>query len=680
MTAARRLAWGLFALTLASAVVQAVLFLSGSAALVSAEFGLNSFPMITGGAVLGALVGALVATRHPRNPIGWLLLAGQLGTAVGLALEAYSYRVLQQGDLGPRTAGQVARLVSSGLGARWTLTVLAAAFLLFPDGRLPSRRWRPVLWLAPLPEVFSVLAIGSARLHSVAYRGQDGRPSAAALVADATSAGLSVLVLLLSVVALILRRNRSRGVQRQQLRWLAFAGAGLVAGFVVAQFDNVSVWAVIPLFVAYASVPVAAGVAILRYRLYDIDLVISRAVVLSAALTFVTVGYVAAVVVLGPIVGGRVSDRFWTSALATAVVAVAFQLVRERVSRFADRVVYGRRAAPYQALAAFSHQLAGSLSVAEVLPVVAEATGHGLAAAQVTVRLALPAADDLVVRWPLAAPARTSDVVVPVWQDKERLGDIGVCLQPGRRWSDSDRVLLDGIATQAGLGFRNAQLAAQLAARVADASRQTDELESSHRRVLAAQESQRQRLARAVRTEVLPHLSLVRDALAGARRLGDAADCSAVRGALDSAGRSSQVALDALRDIARGVYPPALARQGLVAALTGYAARHPDLISLSVAAQPATAPPDPQTQALAYFCCVESVRELGGAEVGLDLSPERLVLTVRGRDRTGLIADGGQSLRDRVESLGGTVRLDVEPDGRSTLTVDLPPTVAAAYA
>ena len=107
--------------------------------------------------MLGALIGALIVTRQPRNPIGWLFLAGQLGTAVGLVSQAYAVRVLQDGALGPPLAGRLATVVASALGASWALSVLAAVFLCSRRS-LPSRRWRGVLWTLPVPQVALVLS------------------------------------------------------------------------------------------------------------------------------------------------------------------------------------------------------------------------------------------------------------------------------------------------------------------------------------------------------------------------------------------------------------------------------------------------------------------------------------------------------------------------------------------
>jgi signal transduction histidine kinase len=661
---AKRLAWSMFTVTAALATAHGVLVVSGSVGLVDPEAGLNSFPIITLGCVLGALIGALVATRQPRNPIGWLFLAGQLGTAIGLVSQAYAFRVLQDGALGPPLAGQLATVVASALGASWALSVLAAVFLLFPDGSLPSRRWRAVLWALPVPQVAIILStVLVVPIDSIA-RADELSPMVSTV--GVVSAMVSILLLLLSLVALVQRLHRSRGEQRQQLRWLSAAAFALVAGFVLANLvglvgDDTQVWAVVPLFVAYACVPVAAGVAILRYHLYDIDLVINRAVVGGAVVIFVTLGYVTAVVLLGALVGGRVSEEYWASVLATALVALAFQPLRRGVQRLGDRAVYGRRAAPYQALAELCRRLARAVSLEQVLPGIAEVSGRSIGAAHSTVRLAVAGADDVVAHWPTpAAPGGPSGSKhsEPVWEGTERLGEITVTMPAGRGVSGTDRSLLADIATKAGLGMRNAQLAAQLRAQVDQAGAQTEELEASRLRLLAAQESQRQRLTRAVSAEVLPYLAQLRVGLAQAAA---ATEPTAASLFLDGAMETTTRALEALRDIARGVFPPLLARKGLAAALRVYAAQAEGRVTLTVASAARTARFPAHLEAVTYFCAVETVRELGGsALVDLDLDDSRFTLTVTAVDLSGRLAEGGQGVVDRVLAWDGSVTIDAQ--------------------
>jgi signal transduction histidine kinase len=681
---ARRLAWSMFTATAALATAHGVLVVTGSVELADPEAGLNSFPIITVGCVLGALIGALVATRQPRNPVGWLFLGGQLGTGVGLVSQAYAFRVLQDAALGPPLAGQLAGVVASALGASWALSVLAAVFLLFPDGSLLSRRWRVVLWALPVPQVAVIVStVVVVPLDSIT-RGDELSPLVSTVGVVSTAA--SVLLLLLSLVALVLRLRRARGEQRQQLRWLTAAAFALVAGFILV-LANVAglgsgdsrVWADVLLFVAYVCLPIAAGVAILRYRLYDIDLVINRAVVGAAVVIFVTGGYVTAVVLLGELVGGRVSGDYWASVVGTALVALAFQPLRRGVQRLGDRAVYGHRAAPYQALAELCRRLARAVSLEQVLPGIAEVSGRSIGAAQATVRLTLAGAEDVVARWPTPAAsgsAARSEYSEPVRDGTGRLGEITVSMPPGRQISRADRTLLADIATQAGLSMRTAQLAAQLRVQVDQASAQTHELEASRLRLLAAQESQRQRLTRAVSAEVLPHLAGLRVGLAQAAGATDPIEASRL---LNGATERTNQALNALRDIARGVFPPSLARKGLTAALRQYAARTGGRVVLTVSI-PAPTPRFPShLEAVTYFCAVETVRELGGsARVDLDLNNSHLTLTVTAIDPSSRLADGGQGVLDRVQAWGGTVTVDAHDDGRARLRVSFPHLLAMA--
>ena len=243
-----------------------------------------------------------------------------------------------------------------------------------------------------------------------------------------------------------------------------------------------------------------------------------------------------------------------------------------------------------------------------------------------------------------------------MWEGTERIGEITVSMPPGRQVSGTDRTLLADIATQAGLGMRTAQLAAQLHAQVEQASAQTSELEASRLRLLAAQESQRQRLTRAVSAEVLPHLAQLRVGLAQAAAATDPAAASRF---LDAAMETTNRALEALRDIARGVFPPLLARKGLAAALRVYAARAGGRVALTVAPPARTARFPSHLEAVTYFCAVETVRELGGsALVDLDLDDSHLTLTVTAVDLSGRLVEGGQGVIDRVLAWDGTVTID----------------------
>ena len=364
--------------------------------------------------------------------------------------------------------------------------------------------------------------------------------------------------------------------------------------------------------------------------------------------------------------------------VATGLVALAFQPLRRWVQRLGDRVVYGRRAAPYQALADLCRRLARAVSLDQVLPGVAEVSGRSIGAAHATARLAVAGADDVVAHWPTpTAPdsPTSSEHSEPVWEGTERIGEITVSMPPGRQVSGTDRTLLADIATQAGLGMRNAQLAAQLRVQVDQASAQTQQLEASRLRLLAAQESQRQRLTRAVSAEVLPHLARLRVGLAQAAA---ATDPTAASRFLDAAMETTNRALEALRDIARGVFPPLLARKGLAAALRLYAARAGGRVALTVAdpaRSRAVSRPPRGGHVLLRRRDGSRAGRLSAGRAGPDDS--QLTLTVTATDPGGRLAEGGQGVVDRVLAWGGTVTID--PQGapaRLRVSFPQPPAVA----
>ena len=259
---------------------------------------------------------------------------------------------------------------------------------------------------------------------------------------------------------------------------------------------------VYPLYVGFAAVPVCTGIAILRYRLYDIDIIISRAVVLAVLAAFVSIGYVALVVAVGATLGTRLDRQFWPSLAALVVVALAFQPLRRRVLRLADRMVYGQRAAPYEALSEFIRRLARGLAPEDLPPAMAEAVARGVSAAHVRVSLDLPA---LSATWPLPF-GRVPDLEMGIRDRSGDLGRIALVMPAGRGLLPVERRLLDYFAAQAALALRNLRLDAELRAQVEKAADQTVALESSRRRLLAARDGERRRTAAVIEREVIRHL------------------------------------------------------------------------------------------------------------------------------------------------------------------------------
>jgi hypothetical protein len=152
------LAWSAFCATTALLLVHGYFFVASGMPW-TLRSGLNSFPTITAGTALGAAIGTLVASRHPSNPVGWLFCVGMLGTALGLVADAYVTAVHRFGYVGWTSLNEPMAAASTTFGATWALTLMCAVLLLFPDGRLPSQRWRIVAWLLPVPVVVTTVVL-----------------------------------------------------------------------------------------------------------------------------------------------------------------------------------------------------------------------------------------------------------------------------------------------------------------------------------------------------------------------------------------------------------------------------------------------------------------------------------------------------------------------------------------
>src|SRR6478735_6544645 len=372
----RVLGWVMFAATCVLFALQGLFLAASTFPMTSYEVLVDQvFPLLGIGAMVGAGVGALIVSRYPRNLVGWLFLIGQLGNAIGLAAEAFSVLVVQ-GVAGSPVAGQVAGYLGQVFSTIFAVSVISMIFMIVPDGRLLSRRWRlgigvPIAALAMDWLGIVLLPAGAFVPGAVVELEGFGETLADVLI------GASFFAMLLSIslgaVALVLRVRRSTGQQHLQLRWIATGAAVLAVTFVVFAVSQLldpraTPW-ILPeaTCLAYIFFSVTVGVAIFRYRLYDIDVILNRAIVLGTLAVFVSVGYIVVVVAIGAVlqaVGAPGSPLYWPSLVATALVAVAFQPVRRHVLRLADRLVYGTRAAPYEALATLSSRLADSPSPA----------------------------------------------------------------------------------------------------------------------------------------------------------------------------------------------------------------------------------------------------------------------------------------------------------------------------
>ena len=374
------LAWSLAGLSVALCLAIVVLYVfAHSSQEAFSTGGVLSDLLFYGPFLAFPIVGALIASRRPHNPIGWICLAvGLLWMLGGLSEQYTSYGIAEPGSV-PYLATIIALIqwmwiIPVGLLGTYLL-------LLFPDGMLPSSRWRPLAWLSGavmvLLGVDSVLAPGPLTdLEGV--RNPFGLEGAPWLV----DAGIVLLLLfvtciLASAISLVSRYRRSGGEVREQIKWIALAGAfvGLLA-FLITTLGLLIVpeamsgsggslpsWLQVLIYVmnlSFAGVPVAIGLAILRYRLYAIDLIINRTLVyvtLTATLALVYLGGVAATQTVFRVLTGQEQQPQLAVVISTLVIAALFNPLRRRIQRFIDRRFYRSKYDARKTLESFSAKL-----------------------------------------------------------------------------------------------------------------------------------------------------------------------------------------------------------------------------------------------------------------------------------------------------------------------------------
>ena len=374
---ARPLAWSIAALSLTLTVAGLALSLlalvqSAGQRWLAPHLLLNPVTTVT-----YALVGALIASRHPRNPIGWIF--SMVGVLFGLTFISFSYRMAGQSYAMTLPGIEIARWLDMWVWIPASILPLTFLLLLFPDGRLPSARWRPIGWSAGLGMVAYTLGIA---LHPrpPIEPNPSANPFGIPGAAGALDLLLSIAFPLLaigafgSLAALVVRFRRSRGIEREQLKWLAYAGGLAILGSAVSGV-LVAVWPDDPMVyelgitISVATlvvVGIAAGIAILRYRLYDIDLLINRTLVYGALSAGVVGLYVLLVGSLGALF--QSSGNLVIALLATGLVAILFQPLRARLQRGVNRLMYGERDDPYTVLSRLGQQLKTTLAPTAVLP------------------------------------------------------------------------------------------------------------------------------------------------------------------------------------------------------------------------------------------------------------------------------------------------------------------------
>jgi signal transduction histidine kinase len=650
--------------------------------------------------IVAAVLGALIASRRPSNPIGWLLLAISMSQAVSLTGSFLAMHGLLSGS-GVHGWVGISTWISNWSGVVGSM-LLGFLVLFFPDGHLPGARWRWVAW------VMVIVCLGSLMvtvLSTAPVTLSPRLPSVPALVvipvlSGFVNAGNSVinsvafsLVFLLPIVAVVLRLRRAQGTERQQLKWFAYTAAAAIcvatAGGLLGTL-NAGVGGTIAnlgfgIGITVA-IPAAIGLAVMKYGLYDIDLFISRTLVYGALAVMITAVYVGIAVGIGSLIGSGGKPNLALSILATAIVAVGFQPVRERVQRVANRLVYGKRATPYEVLSEFSGRVAETYAADEVLPRMARVLQEGTGAESATVWLRGTAELRPAATFPggtaMHDPLPMSNGSLPTLPDATRavevryqgelLGALSVTKRRGESLTPIEQKLVDDLAQQAGLVLKNVGLSADLQARLV-------ELRASRQRLVHAQDLERRRLERNLHDGAQQHLVALKVKLGLVEMLVDRDPARAAL-TLEQLKGDADEALETLRDLARGIYPPLLADKGLVVALESQARKA--TVPVSVEADAVTRYSQ-DVEATVYFCVLEALQNVqkyaGATQVVVRLSAGSGTLTFSviddGAGFDPAIAKKGAGLTnmaDRIDALGGSVLVTSRPGAGTTVQGELP--------
>jgi signal transduction histidine kinase len=635
------------------------------------------------------IVGVVLATKRPENALGWLMLA--IGLAFVSPGTSYATYALITHD-GRLPGAGLALAIGSPM---WVPFIGLSGFLLmlFPDGHLPSSRWRWFAWVCGigLGALFLTILFAPGTFEDVGFP-QVANPIGIEALRPIFGPLLTLvvfapLVVVGGAVALIVRTRRTTDpIQRQQLRWLGWAAGVIAISYVAAFIPGIfgvsdSGWngAVETIAVgSFLLIPITIGIAVLRYRLYDIDFVIRKTVVFAVVLAFIAIVYVALVVGVGALVGSRSSPVL--SAIAAAIVALVFQPVRARARRLADRVVYGQRATPYEVLADFSERVGETYSADDVLPRMARVVAEGIGAERAEVWLRFDGRDRLAAVWPSEGSAAPSpgaaDAAFPVEHQGQVLGTLAVVTPANDPMNPAKTKLVTDLAAQAGLVLRNVRLTEELRARL-------DDLRAAQKRLVAAQDDERRKLERNIHDGAQQQLVALGVKLGLTDRFIDK-DPARAHETIAQLQADAAAALEDLRDLARGIYPPLLADEGLEAALSSQARRATLPVEVEVRLPVRLAP---ELEAAVYFSCLECLQNVAKYA---EASRVSVSVTLDGGERGDVVlfevADDGkgfvpsstgfgtglQGIADRLGALDGSVEVRSAPGEGTRVSGRLP--------
>lgn len=681
--------------TLAGAAI--VMSVGGLAVAIAARrWDLAWFTLTPVNATVGMGFGALAWTvlpRQPRNGSVWAyavaaFLGGLYSACLGvLVLTAPDALLIESMDpsWAPAEMSAVPAVAVGVMGSIWIGSLflpLTLGLALFPDGRPASPRWRWLSWYSATTITVAILSslVLYHRWSAVPVTTYDG-PLGAFVEAWQILAQVGALF---AVASLVARYRKGDATVRRQIRSIAMGGAVLVVGELGAllfktvvspdidpSVDNLG--ALVPLFLLIGSF----WMGITRYRLYEIDAIISKSVTYLGLATVISLLY--AVIVVVPLLIVGIPDEGGPGLVlpiaATAVVAVLFEPIRARTERWADRLVYGNRSTPHEVLSQLTARLSETGTdggTADLARLLAQGTGADRAVVW------LLDGDELVpeAAWPTDDPAILDGVAggelvddeyaasQAVRHGDERLGALTITKPHNDPITPADRELLDDVAAGAGLLLRNIRLNRELEAR----ARQVRE---SRRRLITAQDAERHRLERDLHDGAQQQVVALKVKLGIAKVIAQREGADDIAAMVDGLSASTQDAVDALRAVAHGIYPPLLEAEGLPTALNAVA--RTSAIPLRIDSTE-VGRYTRQVEETIYFCVLETLHAAhmaGATSLTIHLADDggELVLAFEHDAPEADLTDAV----DRIDAYGGT-SATTHPDRTSTVTTCRVPT------
>ena len=661
-------------------------------------------------------IGALIVSRLPRNPIGWILCGVGLLYQLRHFTLAYADYALAT-DLG-LPWGEYAAWFSTWIGFAGLILAGVFLMLLFPDGRLLSRRWRIVAWAAVSGAALAALADGfypglltthgyaENPLEAMGVIGS-GLAAFGSLAASKLLASALLLVSTLGAIfSLAVRLHRVRGDERQQIKWFMYAAAPAAVGLSVflvevmisnystnmmfrtqdmmsTLYEGFGTSSYVPAF-ALLVLPVFTYIAILRYHLYDIDILINRTLVYGALTACVIGVYVLAVGGLSVLFEAQ--GKPGVSLVATVVAALLIQPLRGRLQRGINRLMYGERDDPSAVTSRLGRRLEATLAPEAVLPTVVETIAQALKLPYAAILL--KEGESFRNGASYGSPI-TDPEVLPLVYQREEIGQLVIATRaPGEGFSDADRRVLEDFARQAEVAVHAVRLSA--------------DLQSSRQRLVTTREEERRRLRRDLHDGLGPTLGALTLGLDTTRLALTQEEPKAADALLRELKSQTQEAVSDVRRLVYGLRPPALDDLGLIPAIRQQAAGHgllaeelpsgkaPGLTHSKneLVFQVEASEDLPLLPAAVEVACYRIAQEAvnnaarhSGASfcrVSLSLDEADGTLQLEVSDNgTGIPENrsagvGMSSMRERAEELGGTLTVGALPEGGTRVLARLP--------